>query len=255
MESISRSTLSRWFRDDALKPWTHHTWLFPRDPNFREKAGRVLDLYHGEWEGEPLGEGDYVVCADEKSQLQILRRRHETASPRPGHPARVEFEYERGGTITYQAVMDIGTGEIVGDQFPSGNCKSSFDTLVATVMHQEPYHSADRVFCIIDNGPAHHPATFGERLTEIAPHAQAVHLPIHASWLDQIELYFSILDRKALTPRDVNHGEELKERIRGFRERYNETATPFKWNFSREDLNNRRKAVERNGQRTYETVY
>jgi hypothetical protein len=74
VERISRSTLCRWFQDAALKPWTHHSWLFPRDPDFQEKAGRVLDLYHREWEGQPLGEGDYVLCADEKSQLQVLSR-------------------------------------------------------------------------------------------------------------------------------------------------------------------------------------
>ncbi len=124
--------------------------------------------------------------------------------------------------MVYQAVMDVGTGEIVGEKFPRSNCKVSFDALVAAVMEQEPYCSADRVFWIVDNGPAHHPATFAKRLEEIAPQAQAVHLPIHASWLAQIELYFSILDRKALTPRDRDSREEMVKRISGFEGRYNE---------------------------------
>ena len=245
VERISRSTLCRWLKQAALKPWKYRSWLFPRDPDFESKAGRVLDLYQGQWEGSPLGEDDYVLNADEKSQLQVLRRGHETRPTQAGHRAQVEFEYEREGTVVYQAALEVQTEKIVGQQFPASNCKASFDDLVAEVMAKKPYCSANRVFWIVDNGPAHHPATFAKRLQQLAPQAQAVHLPTHASWLAQIELYFSILERKALTPRDVDSKEQMKERIRGFQTRYAQTAKPFHWKFSRQGLEKRRQALEK----------
>lgn len=101
--SISQSTVRRWLSSDAIKPWQHRSWIFARDPQFAVKAARVLDLYARTCNGEPLGEHDYVISADEKSQLQALRRRHPTTPPRSGRPARVEFEYSRGGTLAYLA--------------------------------------------------------------------------------------------------------------------------------------------------------
>jgi len=74
--SISGTTIWRWLSSDAIKPWQHRSWIFPRDPDFGTKAARVLDLYARRWEGQPLGPDDYVISADEKSQLQALHRRH-----------------------------------------------------------------------------------------------------------------------------------------------------------------------------------
>ena len=89
------------------------------------------------------------------------------------------------------------------------------------------------------NGSSHPPSTFPTRLKEADPNAGAVHLPKHASWLNQIELYFSILQRKALTPKDFENLEALAERLLGFQERYNRTARPFRWKFTREELQQR----------------
>jgi hypothetical protein len=95
----SASTIWRWLHDDAIKPWQTRSWIFPRDPAFACKAGRVLDLYARIFDGKRLPPDEYVICADEKSQLQALGRRHETVPAGPGRPALVEFEYERGGTL------------------------------------------------------------------------------------------------------------------------------------------------------------
>ena len=81
--------------------------MFPRDPDFREKAGRVLDLYERRWQGRRLHPGDYVISADEKTQLQALLRRHRLVAPGPGRPGLVEHEYRRGGTLAYLAAMDV----------------------------------------------------------------------------------------------------------------------------------------------------
>jgi len=140
--SISRSTLCRWYQQDALRPWRYQAWLFPRDPQFLAKAVIVLDLYHGFWQGEPLGPNDFILSADEKSQLQILARRHVTRSPQPGHMGQVEFEYERLGTLTYQAALDVHRGIVIG-QIESSNCIVTFNQLTAEVLITHPRFPPD----------------------------------------------------------------------------------------------------------------
>lgn len=199
---ISTTTIWRWLNEDALRPWRYRAWLFPRDPHFVEKAAVVLDLYHRIWQGQSLAQGDYVLSSDEKTQLQVLERRAPTQPPRAGLAGHVEFEYKRHGTLAYLAAMDVATGLVHGRVEPTTGIEP-FMQLVNQVMSQDPYASAERVFWIVDNGSSHHPSTFPKRLASSHPNAIAVMLPTHASWLNQIELYFSILQRKALTPHDL----------------------------------------------------
>ena len=242
VSSISRSTLCRWYKQDALKPWRYRHWLFPRDPCFLAKATVVLNLYHRLWQAEPLGPDDYVLSADEKCGLQILARCQPTRPPQPGFVGQVEFEYERLGTLTYQAALDVFSGRVIG-QIADKNCILTFNQLVERVMSQAPYNTARRVFWLVDNGSAHHPATFPNRLSGLHEHAIAVHLPTHASWLNQIELYFSILQRKALTPRDFSSRAEMANRILAFQDRFSAQAKPFNWRFSADDLRQRMKLL------------
>lgn len=107
VDTVSASTVRRWLHADAIRPWRHRSWIFPRDADFALKAGRVLDLYDRIWDGEPLGPDDYVISADEKSQLQALHRRHPGLPAGPGRVRRVEFEYRRGGTLAYLAAYDV----------------------------------------------------------------------------------------------------------------------------------------------------
>ena len=104
-------------------------------------------------------------------------------------------------------------------------------------MTTEPYASARRVFWVVDNGSSHNGARSIERMQTTWPTSTLVHLPVHASWLNQVEIYFSILQRKAITPNDFTDLDELSERIIGFQDRYNATATPFDWTYTRDDLN------------------
>ena len=258
VERVSVSTVWRWLHQAALRPWFYRSWLFPRDPQFLEKAGRVLDLYQGFWEGEPLGPQDYVICADEKTQLQVLARRSATLAPRPGQPGRYENEYRRFGTLAYLAALDVHSGKIFG-RMDEKVGKEPFHQLLETVMRQEPYAHARRVFWIVDNGSSHKPTTFPKRLQERYPNAIAVLLPVHASWLNQIELYFSILQRKALTPNDLATPQAVCERVIGFQEYYNLTAKPFCWNFTQAALKERLDRLDPlsrcNSRTTYETVY
>ena len=213
--SISGTTVWRYLAADAIRPWVWRSWIFPRDPDFAEKAGRVLDLYERRWEGKRLHPGDYVISADEKSQLQALLGCHEPVGPGPGRPGLREFEYTRRGTLAYLAAMDVH--DPARGLF--GRCEAKtgiepFGRLVEQVMSCEPYASAHRVFWIVDNGSSHggkRPSPGCKALAE----PRLVHLPVHASWLNQIELYFSIVQRKALTPRLPNLN-ALDERIIGF---------------------------------------
>jgi transposase len=232
---ISVSTLWRLLHQDAIRPWYYRAWLFPRDLRFVEKAGPVLDLYQGLWEGNPLGPRDYVISADEKSGLQVLARSHPTLPPIFGQPGRYEFEYERQGTIAYLAALDVFSGRVFGRVDDTVGIVP-FGKLVDLVMGQDPYSTADRVFWIVDGGSSHHPNTSPARLRAVYANITVVHLPTHANWLNQIEIYFSILTRKALTPMDLSHKQAVKERILGFQERYDEKAKPFRWNFTRDDL-------------------
>jgi hypothetical protein len=232
---ISGTTIWRWLRQDALRPWSKKCWVFPRAPDFAERAGRVLDLYHRQWEGLPLGAEDFVLSADEKSQLQMRRRFHPTQAPRPGRPLRFEERYRRCGTCVYYAAWDVQRARLFGHVVDRGTIVT-FDAFVAQVMATEPYCSAQRVFWVVDNGTIHRGQRACDRLRAQWPNLILVHLPVHASWLNQIEIYFSILQRKALTPDDFDSREALETRIYGFQEHYEQIAEPFNWCFTRDDL-------------------
>jgi transposase len=235
-ETISAATVRRWLSADAIKPWQHRSWIFPRDPDFATKAARVLDLYARRWKGRRLRADEYVISADEKSQLQALQRRHRGQPPKPGLARRVEFEYRRGGTLAYFAAYDVHRAHVIGQIAPKTGIEP-FTDLVAQVMTTEPYASARRVFWVVDNGSSHNGARSVERMQTAWPTTTLVHLPIHASWLNQVEIYFSILQRKAISPNDFADLDHLAERIMSFQDHYNSTATPFDWTYTRADLN------------------
>lgn len=203
ISDASASTIARWLADDALKPWQHRSWIFPTDPAFLEKAGPVLDLYQGRWEGKLLHPGEFVICADEKPSIQARARVHDTLAPSPGSRGlRVEHTYKRRGALTYLAALDI---ERRGKRRPRAFGRSearggieSFDRLVFQVMTKD--------------------------------------LPVHASWLNQIEIYFSIVQRKVLQPNDFTDLAALEERLLGFGRHYEQVAQPFEWKFTRADL-------------------
>jgi hypothetical protein len=151
---ISGATLWRWLSSDALRPWQHRSWIFPRDPNFAAKAGPVLDLYERVWESFPLGPDDFVMCFDEKTSIQARRRKQPTLPPASDRATRVEHEYFRDGAWTYLAAWDVHRAKVFG-RCEVKNGIAPVDRLVSEVMGQEPYKSAHRVFWIMDNCSAH----------------------------------------------------------------------------------------------------
>ncbi len=233
---ISGATIWQWLAEDAIRPWRHRSWIFPRDPDFAAKAGRVLDLYARKFKGKPLQVGEYVLSADEKTSIQARLRCHPTVPAGAGRPMLVEHEYERLGALTYLAAWDVHRAKLFGRLEPTTGI-APFGRLVAQVMAREPYRSADRVFWVVDNGSSHRGEAAARRLQEAYSHLVLVHLPIHASWINQVEIYFSILQRKVVTPADSVSMAELADRILAFQASYQEMARPFEWKFTRADLN------------------
>ena len=234
--AFSASTIRRWLAEDALKPWQHRSWIFPRDPYFALKAARVLDLYQRTWDGQPLADDEYVISADEKPGVQARQRIHPALPPAPGRAMRAESEYARGGTLAYLAAYDVHHAHVTGRCEPTTGIKP-FTALVNQVMATEPYTSARRVFWVAGNGASHRNWAAAARLNDAWPNAQMVHLPVHASWLNQIEIYFSVIQRKLLVPDDFADLGTLARQILAFEDRYNAAATPFDWKFTRTDLN------------------
>ena len=236
-EQISGVTVWRWLSEDAIKPWQQRSWIFPRDPEFSAKAGRILDLYAGRWEGELLHPGDYVVCCDEKPSIQARSRKHATLPARAAvrRGQRVEHEYERKGALCYLAAWDARRAKLFDRCAPRDGI-IPFDALVEQFMGVEPYSKAQRVFVIVDNGSAHRGQASINRLQGAWPNLILVHTPIHASWLNQAEIYFSIVQRKVLTPNDFADLDQLEQHLLGFGRRYEQIARPFEWKFTRADL-------------------
>jgi len=233
--SISDKTVWRWLHEDAIRPWQHRCWIFPRDPDFATKAGRILDLYARLWDGVRLQEDEFVLSADEKTSIQARARLHPSLPPKPGRRMRVEHEYHRCGAWAYLAALDVHRARLFG------RCEATtgiepFGRLIDQVMSQPPYHQARRVFWILDNGSSHRGQACVSRLQAKYPHIVVVHGPVHASWLNQIEIYFSIVQRKALTPNDFPSLHAVEEQLLGFQSYYENIAQPFQWKFTRSDL-------------------
>jgi DDE superfamily endonuclease len=235
VHGISTSTVRRWLTGDAIRPWRHQSWIFPRDPDFASKAGRVLDLYARTWQGETLAADEYVISADEKTSVQARCRCHPTLPPGLARIMRVNHEYDRGGALAYLAAYDVHRARVFGRCEPTTGI-TPFARLVEQVMTREPYTSARRVFWIVDNGSSHRGQKAIDRLHQAWPNATLVHTPIHASWVNQVEIYFSIVQRKVVTPNDFYDLNDVRDRLAAFENLYNLAARPFNWRYTRTDL-------------------
>jgi transposase len=242
VEGISTSTVRRWLHRDAIRPWYHQSWIFPRDPDFAAKAGRVLDLYARTWQGEPLRADDYVISADEKTSVQARCRCHPSLPPGLARMMRVNHEYDRGGALAYLAAYDVHQAHVFGRGEPTTGI-APFRRLVEQVMTREPYASARRVFWIVDNGSSHRGQKASDRLTKAWPNATLVHTPIHASWVNQVEIYFSIVQRKVVTPNDFYDLDDVEARLTAFQDLYNFAARPFNWRYTKADLDTTLKRI------------
>jgi hypothetical protein len=234
-KSMSRSTVWRLLHEDGLKPWQYEHWIFPRDPAFATKAGPILDLYAGQWEGQPLGKNDCVISSDEKTSIQARERGHAEMPPQSKQSRRIETEYKRKGALQYLAGWDVRRGVVLG------RCEAKtgirpFGRLVTQILNHEWYRTAERIFLIVDNGSSHRGERAIRRQRKRDRRLILVHTPIHASWLNQVEIYFSIIQRKVLTPNDFANLDAVRLRLALYEELTNRSPQPFAWKFTREKL-------------------
>ena len=190
-----------------------------------------------------------MLCADEKTSIQARCRCHPTLPPGKARMMRVNHDYDRGGALAYLAAYDVGQAKVYGRCAPSTGIKP-FMALVTQVMTTEPYASATRVFWIVDNGSSHRGQAAIDRLAKRFPNAVMIHTPTHASWLNQAEIYFSVVQRKVVAPNDFTHLDRVRQRLADFEPRYNATARPFQWKFTPADLDDLLHRIDRHQQQT-----
>jgi len=200
---MSASSVLRILAEHPVKPWQYQSWIYPRDPDFEAKAKVILDLYQGFYQGEPLGPGDRVLSFDAKPQINARSRLHPTLPAAPGRPVRYEHEYKRKGSLALLAGLDVHTGQVFASTPVTTGIKPFMD-LAGQVMARPGYKNAPRVFVIVDNGSDHRGQAAISRLARAHPNAIMIHTPVHASWLNQIEVFFILSLPGAVL--DVRHG-------------------------------------------------
>ena len=246
---ISVTSLLRILAENPVRPWQYQSWIYPRDPDFAAKATVILDLYQGFYRGKPLGPGDRILSFDAKPSIQARGRIHQTLPAAPGKPARVEHEYVRHGALALLAGLDIQTGQVFAST-PRTTGIAPFMDLAGQVMARPEYKNAPRVFVIADNGSDHRGQAAIDRLRKAHPNAIMIHTPVHASWLNQIEIFFSIIQKKVVSPNDFASLEQLSGTLLAFVTRYNQTAKPFNWKFTAADLTDLLRRISEHEQTT-----
>jgi hypothetical protein len=244
---VSASSVLRILAEHPVKPWQYQSWIYPRDPDFEAKAKVIVDLYQGFYQGEPLGAGDRILSFDAKPQINARRRLHPTRPAAPGRPVRYEHEYRRQGSLVLLAALDVHTGKVFASTPVSTGIKPFMD-LAGQVMARPGYQDAPRVFVIVGNGSDHRGQAAISRLARAHPNAIMIHTPVHASWLNQIEIFFSVIQKKVVTPNDFASLGELSATLLGFVARYNQTAQPFSWKFTAADLRHLMDRISRHEQ-------
>ena len=232
---LSASSVLRILAEHPVKPWQCQSWISPRDPDFAARASVILNLYQGFYQGSRLRPGDRILSVDAKPSIQARGRCRSTAPAGPGKPVRVEHEYVRHGALALLAALDVHTGTVFAST-PATTGIAPFMDLIGQVMGLPEYKDAPRVFVIVDNGSDHRGQAAVKRLHDAWPNAIMIHTPVHASWLNQAEIFFSITQKKVISPNDFASLDELAGTLLAFVDRYNRTARPFNWKFTAADL-------------------
>ena len=233
---ISPSSVLRILAEHPIKPWQYQSWIYPRDPHFAAKATVILNLYQGYYQGLRLAPGDRIISVDAKPSIQARARCHPTSPPARGQPMRVEHEYERTGALALLAALDVHTGQVPAAAAPATTGIAPFMDVIGQVMAQPRYKDASRVFVIVDNGSDHRGQAAIDRLARAYPNTIMIHTPVHASWLNHVEIFFSIIQKKVISPNDFASTSQLAATLLAFTDRYNQTARPFNWKYTADDL-------------------
>lgn len=221
--TVSRSSVHRILRENDVRPHRHQGWLHSPDSKFVEKVAEIVPLYL------QCPPGSVVVSFDEKTGLQAVERKHPDRPPGPGRLARVEFEYIRHGTQSLLATLNVHTGEVIADCGPT----RTGDDMERHMERVAARYPVGDVHVVLDNLNIHR----GDRWTRFnARHCGRFHFhytPLHASWVNQIELFFGVLGRRSLRRKSFRSTEELRGHVLAFIARWNaRDRKPFRWKFA-----------------------
>ncbi len=232
--------MGRWLAQEKIRPWCDHTWQHILDfQAFLERARPILRLY--EQAQKLLQKGVWVVCTDEKTSIQARKRETPTVPAGPGHPLHITPRYARQGALQLFAGLSVADGQVYG-MCRNRKCFVDYQFLQEVIIPEALRRGVHTLALILDNGPTHAPKQL-ERWLDAQVKAngwplkiQVYWLPNNASWLDQIEIWFSILQRKLLKPNDFESLKALTKAIRSFIRYYNRTAKPIHWTYTVEKL-------------------
>lgn len=238
---IAASTVGRWLAAEKIKPWRYHSWQHILDPQaFLERARPILHLY--EQAREWLKQGVWIVCVDEKTSIQARKRPQPPDPAVPGHPVHASHRYERQGALHLFGALSVVDGLIYGMCRQRKRFVDFQAFLLEVVIPEALRRGVHTVALILDNGTTHAPKQLERWLQEQceahgwALSVQVFWLPTNASWLDQIEIWFSILQRKLLQPNHFKSLEALEKAILAFIAHHNQTAKPIQWSYTIEKL-------------------
>ncbi len=235
------STLCRWLAAEPLKPWRYHAWQHILDPQaFLERARPVLQLY--EKAQDLLKQGMWVVCMDEKTSIQARELEQVPQAARPGWPMHVSPRYTRHGALQLMAGLSVADGQKYGQLFPRKRFVDFQAFVLDTIIPEALRRGVHTVKLILDNGPTHAPKQLQAWLDSQAQQQgwplklDVVWLPRNASWLDQIEIWFSVLTRKLLKPTHFKSVDDLAQAILDFIKHENQSARPIHWTYTVDKL-------------------
>ena len=229
--SISASSIRRWLREDKIKPWRYHSWQKSSDPQFVEKAGRVLDLYE---QAEGLAEHkELVVCADEKPSIQARERVDRTLPAIKGHGVRVADRYKRRGAVQLFCAVMVATGNVLAD-CAFKKCFVDFQHFLMKLFESTHCAGMKVLHLILDNGPTHAPKQLGNWIAslELKFEVRIYWLPTYASWLDQVEIIFSKVQRDVLVPNDFPSVSVLQQTLMSYFDEINQHPKPVRWTYT-----------------------
>lgn len=239
--SVAASTVGRWLASEKLRPWRYHSWQHILDPQaFLERARPVLRLY--ERAQALLTQGIWVVCVDEKTSIQARQRAPAPQPAQPGQPVHLSPRYKRQGALHLFGALSVADGQVYGKCRLRKRFVDFQAFLLGTVLPEALNRGVHTLALILDNGPTHAPKQLEGWLQEqIERHGwtlniQVYWLPTNASWLDQMEIWFSILQRKLLQPNHFERLGSLRQDILAFIAYYNQTAKPIQWSYTVEKL-------------------
>ena len=232
---IAPGTIRTWLRADKIKPWRYHSWQHSTDPQFIEKALPVLELYTRA--AMLQAQDELSVCVDEKTSIQARQRVTPTKTAAPGEVMQVADRYKRMGALQLFCALVVASG-LTFAQTRLTKKFADFKAFLGDFFQSTRCRGVKVIHLILDNGPTHAPKQLGIWLAslELAFEVRLYWLPKYASWLDQVEIIFSKVQRDVLTPSDFASTLALERTLHAYFEEINQHPKPIQWTYTKTKL-------------------